>query len=84
MFNSFLINQMINLLPLTKPTLAQHDMHNTKYSSFTATSFGIRKPSPETAHKYILNLKNTINLHDKKTMCHADFAAMCNVCNMKA
>lgn len=62
-FNSFFINKMINLLPFTKPTPSQHDMHNTKYSSFTATCFGILKPLPKRAHKCILNLKDGINLH---------------------
>jgi hypothetical protein len=52
MFNSFLINHMINLLPFTQPTRAQHDMHNTKYSTITATCFGIRKPSPECKQIY--------------------------------
>jgi hypothetical protein len=51
-------------------------MHKTKYSSFTATCFGIRKPSPKSAHKYILNLTNRINLHLKKSMYHTYFTEM--------
>ena len=63
MFKSLLINQMTYLLPFTQPRPAQHDVRNIKHPLFTATCFGIRKPSPESAHKYILNLKNRTNLH---------------------
>jgi hypothetical protein len=55
-------------------------MYNTKYSSFTATCFVIRKPSPESAQWYILNLKNRINLHLKKFNISYWFHS--NVCTM--